>query len=61
MDRVARGQLAALQAYVGTQKIPEVKALLTDDRWYVLRNMMLLLRAVHDRTAVSIPIRPSVS
>jgi len=32
--------------------VPEVRSFLTDSRWYVVRNMILLLRAANDRSTL---------
>jgi hypothetical protein len=52
-DRVRRLRLIDLAASLGPAIVPETRRLLADPRWYVVRNMVLLLRKVQDRTAMS--------
>ena len=52
-DRVRRLRLIELAASLGPAIVPETRRLLADSRWYVVRNMVLLLRRVHDKTAMS--------
>lgn len=52
-DRVRRLRLIELAASLGPAIVPETRRLLADPRWYVVRNMVLLLRRVHDKTAMS--------
>jgi HEAT repeat protein len=52
-DRARRLRLIELAASLGPAIVPETRRLLADPRWYVVRNMVLLLRRVHDKTAMS--------
>jgi HEAT repeat protein len=52
-DRVRRMRLIELAASLGPAIIPETRRLLADPRWYVVRNMVLLLRRVQDRSAMT--------
>jgi hypothetical protein len=52
-DRGRRLRLIELAASLGAAIIPETRRLLADPRWYVVRNMVLLLRRVQDRSAMS--------
>lgn len=52
-DRARRLRLIELAASLGPAIVPETRRLLADPRWYVVRNMVLLLRRVRDRTAMS--------
>jgi HEAT repeat protein len=52
-DRARRLRLIDLAASLGPAIVPETRRLLADPRWYVVRNMVLLLRKVQDRTAMS--------
>jgi hypothetical protein len=52
-DRARRLRLIELAASLGPAIVPETRRLLADSRWYVVRNMVLLLRRVHDKTAMS--------
>lgn len=52
-DRTRRLRLLELGASLGLAIVPEAQRLLADPRWYVVRNMVLLLRRVQDRTAMS--------
>jgi hypothetical protein len=52
-DRSRRLRLIELAASLGPAIVPETRRLLADSRWYVVRNMVLLLRRVHDKTAMS--------
>ena len=52
-DRARRMRLIELAASLGPAIVPETRRLLADPRWYVVRNMVLLLRRVQDRTAMS--------
>ena len=52
-DRQRRMRLIELAASLGPAIIPETRRLLADPRWYVVRNMVLLLRRVQDRSAMS--------
>jgi HEAT repeat protein len=52
-DRGRRLRLIELAASLGPAIVPETRRLLADPRWYVVRNMVLLLRRVHDKTAMS--------
>ncbi|MGH7399463.1 MAG: HEAT repeat domain-containing protein, partial [Candidatus Rokuibacteriota bacterium] len=51
-DRARRLRLIELAASLGPAIVPETRRLLADPRWYVVRNMVLLLRRVHDRSAM---------
>jgi hypothetical protein len=52
-DRARRLRLIELAASLGPAIVPETRRLLADARWYVVRNMVLLLRRVQDRSAMS--------
>ena len=52
-DRARRLRLIELAASLGPAIVPETRRLLADPRWYVVRNMVLLLRRVHDKSAMS--------
>ena len=52
-NRSRRRKLFDFLASMGPRIVPAVKRYLLDKRWYVLRNMILLLRGVNDRTALS--------
>lgn len=52
-DRGRRLRLIELAASLGGAIVPETRRLLADPRWYVVRNMVLLLRRVQDRSAMS--------
>jgi hypothetical protein len=51
-DRTRRFQLFDLAASLGLAIVPEAKRLLADSRWFVVRNMVVLLRRVGDRTSL---------
>ncbi|MGH7315047.1 MAG: HEAT repeat domain-containing protein, partial [Candidatus Rokuibacteriota bacterium] len=51
-DRGRRLRLIELAASLGAAIVPETRRLLADSRWYVVRNMVLLLRRVQDRSAM---------
>jgi HEAT repeat protein len=51
-ERVRRLRLIELAASLGPAIVPETRRLLADPRWYVVRNMVLLLRRVQDRSAM---------
>ncbi|MEX2223375.1 MAG: HEAT repeat domain-containing protein [Candidatus Rokuibacteriota bacterium] len=51
-DRARRLRLIELAASLGAAIVPETRRLLADPRWYVVRNMVLLLRRVQDRSAM---------
>lgn len=51
-DRTRRFQLFDLAVSLGSAVVPEATRLLFDNRWFVVRNMILLLRRVGDRTAL---------
>ena len=51
-NRSRRRKLFDFLAGLGTKIVPEVKRYLSDERWYVVRNMILLLRGVNDRTSI---------
>ena len=52
-DRGRRLRLIELAASLGPAIVPQTRRLLADPRWYVVRNMVLLLRRVQDRSAMS--------
>lgn len=49
-NRSRRRRLFDFVASLGTVIIPEVKPYLSDSRWYVVRNMIALVRAINDTT-----------
>jgi hypothetical protein len=51
-ERARRLRLIELAASLGPAIVPETRRLLADPRWYVVRNMVLLLRRVQDHSAV---------
>ena len=51
-NRSRRRRLFDFIMSLGPTIAPEAIAFLTDDRWYVLRNMIIMLRAVNDRTSL---------
>ncbi|HEV8630837.1 MAG TPA: HEAT repeat domain-containing protein, partial [Thermoanaerobaculia bacterium] len=51
-DRSRRHQLLGLLSSLGPAVVPSATLLLGDARWYVVRNMILLLRTVGDQTSV---------
>jgi HEAT repeat protein len=51
-DQSRRRRLFDLLASVGPTIVPAAKELLSDARWFVVRNMILLLRKVADRSSV---------
>lgn len=52
-DRSRRRRLFDFLAGLGPVIVPEAITLLDDDRWYVVRNMIALLRSVGDRQSLS--------
>jgi len=52
-DRVRRLRLLDLASSIGPAIVPETTRMLSDPRWYVVRNMVLLLRRVQDRSAMA--------
>lgn len=50
-NRSRRRKLFDFVCSLGPQIVPEVTRFLDDDRWFVVRNMIVLLRAVNDRTS----------
>jgi HEAT repeat protein len=48
-DRARRRRLLDLLGAIGLAVVPDATLLLSDERWYVVRNMVLLLRTVGDR------------
>lgn len=52
-ERARRLRLIELAASLGAAIVPETRRLLADPRWYVVRNMVLLLRRVQDRSAMT--------
>jgi hypothetical protein len=51
-DRSRRHQLLDLLTALGGAVVPHATLLLADSRWFVVRNMVLLLRAVGDQTSL---------
>ncbi len=51
-SRSRRRRLFDFVAKIGPSIVPEVRGFLSDSRWYVVRNMIVLLRSVHDRTSL---------
>lgn len=51
-NRSRRRRVFDLICSLGPRIVPEVTGFLGDDRWYVVRNMVLLLRTVNDRTSL---------
>lgn len=51
-DKARRRRLLDLLGAIGLAIVPDAVRLLSDDRWYVVRNMVLLLRTVGDRTSL---------
>ena len=51
-DRMRRFQLFDFAVSLGSAVVPEATRLLFDKRWFVVRNMILLLRKVGDRSAL---------
>jgi HEAT repeat protein len=51
-NRSRRRRLFDFVSSLGPRIIPAVRRFLSDDRWFVLRNMILLLRSVNDRTSL---------
>jgi HEAT repeat protein len=51
-NRSRRRRLFDFVAGLGPSIVPAASAFLSDQRWYVVRNMILLLRAVNDRTTL---------
>ncbi|MFQ6082141.1 MAG: HEAT repeat domain-containing protein [Candidatus Aminicenantia bacterium] len=49
-DKFTRSQLVDLIADFGQEAIDEIKKRLKDQRWYVVRNMILILRKMEDQT-----------
>lgn len=52
-NRSRRRRLFDFVASLGTVIIPEIKPFLSDPRWFVVRNMIALLRTVSDRTLLT--------
>ena len=52
-DRTRRFQLFDLAVALGPAVVPEATRLLADGRWFVVRNMIVLLRKVGDRTSLA--------
>jgi HEAT repeats len=52
-DRTRRFQLFDLAVSLGEAVVPEATRLLADHRWFVVRNMIVLLRKVGDRTSLA--------
>ena len=51
-NRSRRRRLVDFIASLGPRIVPDVVRFLHDDRWYVVRNMIFLLRTVNDRTSL---------
>lgn len=51
-NRSRRRKIFDAVASLGSIMVPEAKLLLADPRWYVVRNMIVLLRTVGDRTSL---------
>ncbi|HEX7421905.1 MAG TPA: HEAT repeat domain-containing protein [Thermoanaerobaculia bacterium] len=51
-NRSRRRRVFDLVCSLGPRIVPEVISFLDDQRWYVVRNMILLLRTVNDRTSL---------
>lgn len=51
-NRSRRRKLFDFVAGLGPGIVPDAARFLTDDRWYVVRNMILLLRGVNDRSTL---------
>lgn len=58
-NRSRRRRLFDFVASLGPLVIPEAVKFLTDSRWYVVRNVIVLLRTVNDRTSLA-EVRRSV-
>lgn len=51
-DQSRRRRLFDLLVSLGPAIVPEARQLLSDSRWFVVRNMLVLLRAVDDRSSL---------
>ena len=51
-NRSRRRRLFDLVSSLGARIVPQVIEFLSDERWFVIRNMILLLRSVGDRTSL---------
>jgi len=51
-NRSRRRRLYDFAISLGPAIVPEARTFLADERWFVVRNMIVLLREVHDRTSV---------
>lgn len=51
-NRSRRRRLFDFIASLGPSMIPDIISFLSDSRWYVVRNMIVLLRAMHDRSSL---------
>ena len=51
-NRSRRRRLFDFITSLGPVIVPEVTGLLTDSRWYVVRNMIVMLRSVNDKTSL---------
>jgi hypothetical protein len=49
-NRSRRRRILTFVSSLGSVIVPEVKPFLTDKRWFVVRNMLVLLRAIGDRS-----------
>lgn len=52
-NRSRRRRLFNFVASLGTVIVPDAKRFLSDQRWFVVRNMIVLLRTVNDRTSLA--------
>jgi hypothetical protein len=52
-NRSRRRKLFDFLVAVGPKIVPDVTAFLADSRWYVVRNMILILRSVNDTTSLA--------
>jgi hypothetical protein len=53
-DRSLRHRLLALLSALGATVVPEATKLLQDSRWFVVRNMIVLLRTVGDQSSLPV-------
>jgi len=51
-NRSRRRRLFDFVSSLGTLVVPDVRSFLNDSRWYVVRNMILVLRAANDRSSL---------
>src|SRR5205085_12464377 len=52
-NRSRRRRLFDFAVSIGPSLVPVIADFLNDERWYVVRNMIVLLRAVNDRTLLA--------